>query len=664
MVTLGISGAGISSAGISSAGITAVAATASATTDPTLRLVGESSSVPPDGTASFTVETTSAPAGSVITLDVYLPVDGDAAAVTAATQGVVRGQQFFPGLRVDVTASVGPDHRVTLWVPTSRDDRSGTFHLRSPGLYPVVIKLLDGTKTLAQVTSFLVRTDATSRPVDVAVVIPIDSPPTLQPDGTRRLDDLVRAQLVSVDRMSHLAPEVPLTLAIRPDVIDALSSSTASEDVALARRLAETARRGEVIIDTDVAIDPTRAARLGLSEVYGRRLRAGTQMLGRWLGSDPVDSGTRYAWSPLDRDGLRVARSGGLTTVVTEPTLTQSLSVADQTARGPVALLDRDGTTSAATAIVGSADLARLMRTTDEPFLAARNFLAGIEALSPTGSAAQPGVALVLPARWQVAPGDALEQLLALLRTSAAIQPVTVGQLRADVAAQRAANGIPVTTSFQAPDAIPTRDVGAQITLVQLDIAALASMTTGLTADPTTLLAAAASTRLTESQRAAYFAAAKTSTEPLRHAIDPVGDSRFTLGSAGKVTIPLRLTSKLTQPLRVRLHFSQVGAKATFPQNDKIVTLVNGLVRENVPIDAREGQYPIIISIFPPDGGEALTTGTITLTAFALGGISIAVTASAGVILMTWWISHARKARRRKQSLVDSLRHPANTQTG
>ena len=54
----------------------------------TLTLVAQESSVPPNGTASFTVEVIGAAARSVVALDVYLPVDGDDAAVVAAMNGM------------------------------------------------------------------------------------------------------------------------------------------------------------------------------------------------------------------------------------------------------------------------------------------------------------------------------------------------------------------------------------------------------------------------------------------------------------------------------------------------------------------------------------------------------------------------------------------------
>jgi hypothetical protein len=114
---------------------------AAAAADTVIKLVGESATVPADGSATFSIEVTDAPPDATIALDVYLPVDGDRAAVAAALQGKVRGQQFFPGLRLPTDTALGPDHRVTLTVPTSSDGHDGTFRLKTAGLYPVLISV-------------------------------------------------------------------------------------------------------------------------------------------------------------------------------------------------------------------------------------------------------------------------------------------------------------------------------------------------------------------------------------------------------------------------------------------------------------------------------------------------------------------------------------------
>jgi hypothetical protein len=89
------------------------------------------------------------------------------------------------------------------------------------------------------------------------------------------------------------------------------------------------------------------------------------------------------------------------------------------------------------------------------------------------------------------------------------------------------------------------------------------------------------------------------------------------------------------------------------------VTLTDGLYQGAVIVDAREGQYPITVTVTPPAGDQALAVGTITVKAFAWGGLGIALTVGFGAVLATWWFSHARATRRRKHARLVAQRHPA-----
>jgi hypothetical protein len=405
-------------------------ATAAVGGPPTVRLVAESSTVVAEGTASFTVEVNNPPSGSIVTLDVYLPIDGDPTALASAVKGTVSGQQFFPGIRLD--ANTAPDevtHRLTLSVPTTRDSTGPGFRLKNAGIYPVLIKLMDGRQALSQFTTFLIRVDATSRAVDTAVVLPIDGPPTLQPDGTRRIDAATRERLVSVVRLASLAPNVPLTLALRPDIAEALRLSTDPADQAL-RAVVQVARQGEVVLDSAVAIDPVKAVRAGLDKVYVAQLRQGQEQLGAFLGNPIPDSGTRFSSVPLDREAITLAQSAGMTTLITPADTLQPAT--EQLPKlgmiGPTHLVDRqDPSKHLATLVVGHTGLNELLAETREPVLAVRQYLATLQVLAPGLTAPQAGIVVVAPIDWTAAPGGMFDELIRQLGQAGALHPVTVG---------------------------------------------------------------------------------------------------------------------------------------------------------------------------------------------------------------------------------------------
>jgi hypothetical protein len=200
------------------------------------------------------------------------------------------------------------------------------------------------------------------------------------------------------------------------------------------------------------------------------------------------------------------------------------------------------------------------------------------------------------------------------------------------------------------------------LALVNLGIGALTSMMTTPPTQTTALLNVASSTTLTGVQRAAYIAAAKAPTESMQTAIDPLEKQTFSV-AAGKGAIPIRITSKLSTRINVKLHFS--SARADFEPNDQIVTIVDGLFqRDDMPIEARDGLYPVTLEVLTPVGDQLLATGVYDVQAIAYGGLGLALSAGAGLVLVTWWISHARRTRRRKQARVDALRHPSRATTG
>ena len=620
----------------------------------TLTLVAQESSVPPNGTASFTVEVTGAPARSVVALDVYLPVDGDDAAVVAAMNGTVRGQQFFPGRRVPIETGLDANHRATVTVPTSQDGRPDTFHLKTPGLYPVFIRVLDGTNTLARLTTFLTRIDPTSRPVPVAIVLPVDQAPTLQPNGSRTIDPQTRARLLAIDRNGSKNPSVPLTLAIRPDIIEALVQSPDPDDRALAARLAIIAARGEVLLDSAIAIDPSEASRNGLATAYQDAMARGAGIVSSWLGTPVSDSGTRFVSEAPSHDGLDLARRAGMTSIVTSSTtLAAQLTT---TLAGPVRLVESKpsaGTSAPIPALVGDTTLGSLLASTDDVTVAVRTFLARIQALTPLPTAPLPQIALVAPPEWNAESGGALDVLMASLAQTPLLSPVTVRQ-------ELGAPSVSVRTFRDAPTR-PVATIGAKLALVQLNISSLASMLPTPPTDTNALLIAATSTAITVEQREAYLAAAQVPTNPLTSAIEPLQTQRFTI-SSGVSKLPIRITSSLTTPILVRLHFS--SDRAIITPNDHVVQIVDGLYAENIEINAREGNYPITLRVTAPASDQPLQTGTYRVQAFATGGLGVALTAGGFLVLATWWISHARRTRRRKQSVADSLRHPAHLTTG
>ena len=129
-----------------------------------------------------------------------------------------------------------------------------------------------------------------------------------------------------------------------------------------------------------------------------------------------------------------------------------------------------------------------------------------------------------------------------------------------------------------------------------------------------------------------------------------------------KSALPLTLLNTSPTPLTVIVRLTSPGPKLSFPDGDLTVE-VSGRMRIEVPVESRtNGRSPVTVQLLTPEGGSPLTAPEqFTVQATALTGLGQVVTAAFVLILISWWISHARRARRiaREQQTGSQSRHPA-----
>jgi hypothetical protein len=70
-------------------------------------------------------------------------------------------------------------------------------------------------------------------------------------------------------------------------------------------------------------------------------------------------------------------------------------------------------------------------------------------------------------------------------------------------------------------------------------------------------------------------------------------------------------------------------------------------------------EFPVTVQLFTPAGGEAIgTTGQLQVRAIGLSGLGLGISVGALLVLVVWWIGHARSRQRAKRAAAASLPDP------
>lgn len=640
------------------AGATTVAALEQAPTAE-LRLVDQNYLTAANGTARFVINATGIPAGAEVVASVYPRLANDQRAIDDALRGSFSGDPFRPVLEKPFDDLRIENGAIAIEIPTTTTDTPGAVRLRTAGVYPVRVRIVSDGESIASLVTFIVRFDAmaASLPTGLTLVLPLGNDILKQPGDPDRvaLTSEEAARLTSIVNVAKAAPALPLTYVVRPETVDSLGNSPDATHRQLASDLGLVAQTGEVIAETFTPIDPSLASG-ALDDEYAEQLEKGRSTISSWLGSPWVDNGLRSIDGPMTNDGLKLATETGMTGLLVRNTDLKSGALPPITA--PQTLTWPDGKTFTTNLAVVDPDLSAMAdgaSRVEDPVLEAWRFLARFAHRSFADTANAPRRGLVVENA-----GEVSETFLGTLAavagrsgdgTESFLKVRPLSDLLLQTPAQKV-GALLVFRSFVARTAEPAVDLATALSLVRLDIAQLTSMTTTANGDHDYWLTLAASTSLTERERALFLDRAKQPYEPLRTAVEPPERVSVTLNS-GKASIPVTLRSKITDtPIKVRVRLT--STRARFPENDFVAEIVDGIWHRTVEIEALEGRYDITVEVFPLKGDRRLTTGTIDVQTFNIGGLGILLSGALAALLATWWVASIRKKRR----IACRLRHP------
>lgn len=637
----------------------------------TMRLVEQPMTVAPNGdlvvVLAFEGEV---PADAELVVTTYQRTETREAVRSAAENGGGTPNDLLRYPMAQLPRDAAGNVVVTIGTETDPGD-ANRIRMRNPGLYPLSLDVrVDDSDPLASFVTFVERTgdEPVENVVSSAAVLTLESPPSLQANGNIQISPELRAR---VDAFLDLLEQsqVPLTVSVRPEVLDSLANSGDPADTErLARLDAELAEHHELLVAPYVSMNPSTAVASGLQDVFTEELRLGEDVLGEAVSNADLDRSTWAATTGLDGAGLAYLRDLGVRRLILANSATAApveqpatLAAVVSASNEAIPAMVSDARFEAALADGGG----------DDPVLSAHQLTAELIALALEQDALQlfdpetPPRGLVLTAgQFDAVDASFLLHITSLLDDSDRIAPVTATELVRTL--ERGTDDDRLTV-VQPLEVDPTEMIAfAQVYLrVREGVETTVPMLPEDDARPARwqrLLDVLPADDMNDGQRRSYILQLDGEVGDIRSAVE-VQPQSGTVNLGGRHSqLPITLVNSSDTPLAVVVHLSSPGPKLEFPDNDVEVT-VEGRQHVEMQVEARtNGRSPVTVQLFTPESASVLTAPEqFTVQASALTGLGQVVTGAFVLILVTWWIQHARRSRRQARearAAGSAERHP------
>ena len=567
--------------------------------------------------------------------------------------------------------------RVDVAIPIEMGVRTkDALQMSATGLYPVSIGLQEDKSVTSQIVTFVERLpqDVTSplprENLQIALAGTLNSSVSLQPDGTTVVSDETRSIVTDTISALEAFPNTPISLSIRPELIDALNNSS-DEDIALLSRL-QASTSLQLLPSTYVDVHPDELVAQQRSDVFTTQLRLGEDVLAAGL---PGKSVNRDAWlqtTTLLSEGAQLLRNLGIRTAVlladSQKTTANGISLfAEPTRLVELKLSNSDRMVAAFADIHLSEAITRGSR---EPvggaYLVAQQILAELKTARSEiidREETMFGRGLILATDSGELPSLAL--MTALVSTVAS-QPdmgfVALDDLLGTMTVS-VMDGLPI--SFELPVAdVPKTQADTSLSEFAARVNGFSTMLPDGDERPKLwrrIVNVLPASDLTQSQANAYINAVDTELAAIGGSIVTPSTTTFTLGGRDS-SIRLSLRNDNQTDLLVRVNLT--SSKLTLPTDDQVVTLPAGTTTlVEIPVTAKSnGRFPVTLQLFTPLGD--ITVGSpakFSARVNALAGLGQLFTGIALLLLLSWWIHHLRREHQRRQFDSDDSvdRHPA-----
>ena len=622
------------------------------TTDPavpSVELAGPTAAVELNAVARYSLRVANAPEDAEIDLVVYTPVNLDG--VRSAERGELPSRQigFLPRLPVESVRQADGTVLLTFTVVAQAPQFDDEIKVPDPGIYPVRIRLVTqaGATELARTIVFLERPPPGAT-LPVALVLGAPGRPSTGPEGTVNPAAADVARLGEIARLLADRPELPITIAPRPELLDALRRTRSG----LLDQLALAAGHGrvQVLARTYVHIDVPAMIAANLSGEVANQLALGERAITDTLGGVLSERSVWLSDGPLDPGALAALGRLGVQTVLLRSD--EGVASGNGPTDRPVELTTADASLPIH-ALVPEPELStHLERPTGLSLVVAAHRLVTELATRAFGPAIGRG-ALLVPAESNPIDEPFLGAIADALAGSRIAKPLTLNDyLRETVVDHTRSVKVTATKGTD----LTTYAQGLFVTRIAIDhLASTLPRATSLFDGLAGMMTMAGSSDLSTSERQAYFDAANARLLPVRRAITAVGREQITL--AGRTgTLPIVVSNAFSEPVSVRVHVD--SSKLTVTGNDRVVTVpARGSRDVGIVVEARTSawRFPVKVDLTTPIGGDAMDSPVLfDLRVVGLSGLGIGVSAAAGFVLFTWWVTHARSRRRQRRRSRDT----------
>jgi hypothetical protein len=548
---------------------------------------------------------------------------------------------------------------VDIPVRSGRSGASDRLLLPNPGVHPVTISITDAAgQELATTTVFLNRlpdempttADGAPATMSLSLYTEVDGPASLSPTGSSDLDPSTQEALSQAATLVASMPQAPLTLAIRPNLLDALARSEDPVDRDTLARLQDAvrdpgapitlARMPYVAIDTGGLVDTSG----GGAEVL-RQVALGNTAIREALGTDP--SPTTWYDDTVTAPSLDLLEAFGVRRVVT---------AADR-----VRLTDREldpvAVTTSAVGLVPSP----LTATSPDPDLT--SLLAGDVGVGQRANQ----VVTALMATWFTASGseDAFPGPSAVLAIPPSTDPAVLAALLGALsvpgpistapasvpAAPAEVDGTEVTAELPAQGAADQGPAVRGVVDTRDRIDGFRSMAPSATAEAAEweLLDAQTLDRsMTAAGRARFHSAVDADIRAVTGRIEMPKPRRVVITGEDQL-IPLRFRNDLPYDVEIQLWIRSVRLDVE-GDDRRVVTLRPGENRIDIAVTSRApGGTLLRVDASSPDGEIALPSVAIPVTSSTISGVGAALSVLSLLFLAGWWFVTIRRDRRRRR---------------
>ncbi|MDQ2677837.1 MAG: DUF6049 family protein [Actinomycetota bacterium] len=599
--------------------------------------------------------------------------------VRSIIDGESAGRILQSSVTVPVAELGDPAEGAALRIPI-RSERSSSERvlLPNPGIHPVdlVLTAADGTVLWTEVV-FLNRLpdpgrrgiDPSEEPLRVSLLLPLESPPAIAPDGSAAISASDRETIERAGSLLEEVPDAPLIVGARANTLDALSAVEESWaarviDALGARRRAVGGAGGGVVANEllnrpYVGVDSGGLVAAGGADELGRQLLLGSGTVTDITGRIPVR--TTYGLDEtVSPESLPIYAGAGAESLLV-PRSRLDLESADDVdehdlVTAPMTVLGGGGMQVLAydddlAALLTAADVDPGMRAHHTASVLMSSWFDGRD----DGTARRRAAAIVLPSTTDP---EVLDALTPMLTTPG-------GPLVADPSGNALAAPTPDDPGVEialAPRTAPDQDPAlVAVAESRRQLEAYRSMGGG--ADPSLVIwedlndeSLAASLDATE--RETLHATIRAGIAGNLAAIETPRTRSVVVTSQASV-IPLRFRNGL--PFEVTLTLRARSPRLDIEGGEsREIVLAPGENRIDLPVEVQApGESLLRIEVSVPDGGLALPTTAIPVRSTAVSGVGAALSILSILFLAGWWLHTHRRARRQQAGTAGT--HPSST---